>query len=244
MKGLFLSLFLLLIFFDTPAIPGKTQSGAASAETLQLAYPQQTTLPENFTPIVNYKPRLLSLSPALPIDLSGKARARQLLQQQQKNREAVHNVIIFQEKAFPWISLGIFSAIFLLSALFIYKPSLIKKATLPQNQPTPKEKALQSLEQLSQLKPPLQSHSSEFYAKLTKILDEFLANQYHLSTLTKTAEELIKEPEFNKFILIHESAWLSEWIQKSNRIKYGEYPIQLNECTEDFERILNFVKQI
>ncbi len=211
-------------------------------QTLLLNYPPQIKLPADFTPIVNYKPRLLGLSPDLPVDLNGKAKARLLLQQGVESQKAEQNIDIFQEKAIPWSSLGAFLLLAALSLMLIYRPRLIKQVLKPKIPLTPQESALERLEELAQLNLPLQSKYREFYTRLTKILEEFLANQHHLLILTKTAEELADDPEFHKFILTHESAWLSEWMQKSNRIKYAEGPIQLKECQKDFERIRNFIR--
>ena len=58
-----------------------------------------------------------------------------------------------------------------------------------------------------------------------------------------TAEEILKNPDFVKIIADIKSPWLSDWILKAEKVKYGRDGIQEAHCREDLVKIEDFIKK-
>ncbi len=190
--------------------------------------------------VENYKPRLLSFSLSVPFDLT----EEQLIQNQLQAQEAKSAVLMFQQKAIPWTLLEFFFLFAIFFSLYIFKPSVFTKAFKKEELIPPRKKALDKLQELQRRNLPAQNKLAEYYFELKKLLDEYLDAQYHVPALTKTPEELIKDPAFQKLILDHNSSWLGEWMLKANRIIYGSHPIPVSECKEDFDQIQAFLNTL
>lgn len=199
-------------------------------------------LPSDFVAIDRYTPPLLPWPLLLPVDIDAKAQAQRLIDNQKPSIVREDNLALLQKKSIPWKGLTFVTLFLAATLLYIFYPHLFKKQLTKQPpQKSPSTRAIERLHQLTQLNLMAQQRYGDFYTQLKQIVDDFLEEHYHLPIKTTTAEEILKNPDFVKIIADIKSPWLSDWILKAEKVKYGKDTLQEANCREDLVKIEEFI---
>lgn len=228
-----------LSFFD---IPFETQDAKEGKKVLLISNIMTVNVknPENPPEIQNYEPPLLSLSPALPVDISPSNRMDLILNAAQAKAEAARNEQVFNEKSIPWLGMLALAAAFLFLVISIKSKGMMPEGKRSLKAIDPKKKALNDLNALQKQE---DLSSDAFYATLTHILHEFLENYYHVKANTRTTEEFLHDMSVHPIFKPAEQSFLQDILVKADQVKFGHLPSSSRECTEILELTRRFIEQ-
>jgi hypothetical protein len=213
--------------------PQNDQKTALLSDIAKIAVTSSETLPQ-----IDDETQLMTLSPALPIDLSPKNREQWLLAPEKKAEESSYNQKKFENRSIPWLKILLFFSVVIFSAA-IKKMGVIQK--LRQLKAVdPLTTTLKALENLQHEILLAQENVSDHYTTLTKIIRDFLEDYYHIKAKADATEELLLDQTFQHTFDRDKEIILQKILLKADAIKFGCQPISSLECTED----INSIKEI
>lgn len=179
------------------------------------------------------KPRpLLTLSPALPIQIS-EANQRNILESKERQQAAErYNHEIMQQSSIPWLEILL---VFLVSALLIamrYAPTLAKK---PEETPYERitrlhKESLEKLDGLHQQKLLDQHLYIPFYVGVADTVREYVDEKYRLNIAARTTQEFVQQIEATPIVDPEIQQPLEQFFLHADRVKFSQEPPTLAEC--------------
>lgn len=185
---------------------------------------------------------LLTLSPALPIEVDEENRKGILESSEIEEKASQYNLEVMQHSSLPWLGIFLVLAIALLIAFMKFAP--IKKAipeeTAAQRMVRLQQESLNKLTALHEKKLLDQHLYSPYYMEVAATVSHYVAEKYRLQLSTKTTPELLQQ--IHAVIEPVNQDRVKEFFLTAERVKFAKEAPSLAECKAAEKTALDIMK--
>lgn len=182
------------------------------------------------------------ISPQYQLSLST-ANQNRLLSENAQAAEAKRNEQVLYNHAFPWKSLALLFLAIL--GWFVWKPlsEMVKARWMPKPVPiSPKQEALQRLENLNNQQLPAKGLYKDYYSQLVDVLRAYLDEQWHLPLYARTGAETLSALNQSSLPPQIKPA-IQEIFYSADQVKFAGYKPSLKESEQIYEKTKSILIQ-
>lgn len=229
-----------LSFYNISFISKKSED--KPVEMISNIFEINVTALENpkFQPLIT---PLLSMKEEYPILMDSKNRIK--LNENFSIDEKQRNVALLRQKTLPWNELLAVILFALLAIIIKYQPKRGEEP-LQRTQEAARldasDKGSHALEQLKDQELVQPQHCEEYYLQITNIVRQFIEEKYLIRASIKTTQEFLVEMTQNPQLSESVQALLSEFLIRSDRVKFAEHVPTPVECEEAYKAAETLIK--